>query len=116
MEQILVWMVLSAITIVVCISISLAIRKPMSDMLSSNNHIVPAKGFYLRSFMVLLLLGGFAMIFEADIPEKGKAFMEYVWWIANALQPVFFALSIWLIVYAALLTVLFAVLGRYKNE
>jgi hypothetical protein len=116
MEQIKVWAVLSAVTVVVCISISLAVRKPMRDMLSTNSYILPARAFYLRSFTVLLLLGAFSMIFKADVPDKEKVFMEYVWWIVDTLQPVFFALSIWMIVYAGLLTILFAVLGRYKNE
>jgi uncharacterized membrane protein YozB (DUF420 family) len=115
MEQITVWAALSAITVAVCVLISLAVRKPMRDMLGANKHILPARGFYLRSFSVLLLLGAFAMIFKTDVPAEGKAFMEYVWWIADSLQPVFFVLSIWVIVYVALLTILFAVLGKYND-
>lgn len=65
--------------------------------------------------MPLAFLSALATISKTDAPDCEKAFMEYVWWIVEAAQPLFMALSFWLIGYAAILTLLFMVLGRYHD-
>ncbi|MHC4346443.1 MAG: hypothetical protein ACYSUP_17360 [Planctomycetota bacterium] len=115
MDALTVWMVLVAVTVAVCIVVIIAVRKPLSDLLKANSYISPARNFYVRAFMVLIFLAALATICETDTPETGKAFMEYVWWVVGSLQPMFFALSLWVIAYAALMTLLFMILGRYRD-
>ena len=115
MIGLLIWIILGILTLLVCFLITLAVRKPMSEMLGVNSYIVPSRKFYLRSFTVLLVLTVLATISETDIPESREVFIEYVWWIINSMQPAFIMLSIWIIAYAALLTLLFVILGRYHD-
>jgi len=110
-----VWLVLAAVTVVVCVAVICAVRRPMRRLLEANSYIVPAGSFYLRTFSVLVFLAALAAISKADAPDTDKAFMEYVWWIVGALQPFFMALGFWLMGYVALLTLLFVVLGRYRD-
>jgi len=44
------------------------------------------------------------------------AAMEYAWWVVNRLEPAFWAAALFLIGYVVLLTILFAVLGRYRDQ
>lgn len=115
MVGLMVWLVLAALTVVVCVAVISAVRGPMRELLEANAYISPARSFYLRVFTVLVVLAALATISDAGAPEADKAFMEYVWWIAGALQRALFLLSMWLIIYAAILAVLFVVLGRYHD-
>jgi len=115
MTGLIVWLVLLAVTILVCLIVICAVRRPMRDLLETNSYISAARDFYLRSFTVLVFLAALATICETDAPAGDKALMEYIWWVVDAAQPVFFVLSLWLIGYAAILTVLFVVLGRYRD-
>jgi len=114
MIGLLVWLVLVALTVVICVVVVFAVRRPMCELLEANSYILPAKRFYLRSFTVLVFLAALATVCETDTPGSDKAFMEYVWWVVDAAKPVLFSLSFWLIGYAVMLTVLFVVLGRYR--
>jgi hypothetical protein len=87
----------------------------MRELLEANSYVSPAKAFYLRAFTILVFLAALATVSEVDIPGPDKAFMEYVWWIVDAANPAFWALSIWVFAYAVLLTILFVVLGRYRD-
>ena len=115
MVELIVWIVLVALTGVVCVAVICAVRRPMRELLEANSYISPAKSFYLRAFAVLVFLAALATVCETDAPTNDKAFMEYVWWIVGALQPTFWALSLWLMGYVALLTLLFMILGRYRD-
>lgn len=115
MVELKVWLSFVAITIVVCVFLICALRKPMRQLLEANSYIIPAKRFYLRAFSVLIFLVALAIISETDCPGSDAVFMEYVWWVVGKLQPLFMALSFWLIGYAAMLTLLFVVLGRYRD-
>ena len=115
MVGLIVWLVLVVVTGIVCVAVISAVRKPMQELLGANSYISPARSFYLRAFTVLVFLAALAAVSETDTPEADKACMEYVWWIVKAAQPLFMALSLWLIGYAALLTLLFVVLGRYRD-
>ena len=42
--------------------------------------------------------------------------MEYVWWVVGGLENAFWSIGIFLLVYVLLLTILFAALGRYRDE
>lgn len=115
MVGLIVWVVLVVLAVVICVAVICAIRSPMRKLLEVNSYISPAKEFYLRAFSVLVFLAALTAVSKTNTPESGKAFMEYVWWVVKATQPIFSALSLGLIVYAALLVVLFAVLGRYRD-
>jgi len=117
MVGLIVWLVLVALTGVVCVAVLCAVRTPMRQLLEANTYIAPAKSFYLRTFTILVFLAALATVSdsEVDVPGADKAFMEYVWWVVQAAQALFVALSLWLFGYAVLLTVLFVVLGRYRD-
>ncbi len=115
MVALIVWLVLVALTVVVCVAVICAVRRPMCGLLEVNSYISPAKSFYLRAFTVLVFLAALAAVSKTDTPDTDKAFMEHVWWIAEALQPTFSALCLVIIAYATLLTILFVVLGRYRD-
>jgi hypothetical protein len=115
MVGLMVWLVLVVLTVVVCIAVIWAIRKPMSVLLKANSYISPARSFYLRAFTVVVVLAALATVSETGAPESDKAFMEYVWWIVETLQPVLYMLSFWVMGYAALMTLLFMILGRYRD-
>jgi hypothetical protein len=110
-----VWFVLVAVTVVVCLAVIVAVRKPIRQLLEVNSYISPAKSFYLRVFTVLMFLAALATVSQTKVPAGDKALMEYLWWVVDAVQPFFLVLSFWLIGYAAMLTVLFVVLGRYRD-
>lgn len=115
MAGLTVWIVLVALTGAVCAAIIYALRRPMHELLKVNSYISPARKFYVRTFTVLIFLAALATVSKTDVPSNDKEFLEYVWWIVEALQPTFWALSFWLIGYATLLTLLFVVLGRYHD-
>jgi len=115
MAALTVWTVVVVLTVVVCAAVILAIRKPMCELLESNTTIARTRRFYVRAFAVLVVLAGLTTVTATDIPSDDPAFMEYVWWVAETTQTLFMSLSFWLIGYAALLTLLFVVLGRYRD-
>ena len=110
------WIAMVELTGGVCAAVILAMQKPMCEMLESNTYIRRARRFYIRAFGVLVVLAGLATASKADLPSDDAAFMEYVWWIAATMRTLFMALGFWLIGYAALLTLLFVVLGRYRDQ
>jgi len=115
MAALTVWTAVVVLTIVVCVAVILAMRKPMCELLESNTYIARTKRFYVRAFAVLVVLAGLATVAATDIPSDDPAFMEYVWSVAETARTLFLSLSFWLIGYAALLTLLFVVLGRYRD-
>lgn len=115
MVGLIAWLVLVVVTGIVCVAVISAVRRPMRELLEVNSYISPARSFYLRAFSILVFLAALAAVSQTDIPESGKAFMEYVWWVVKGTHPVFSALSLGLIAYAAVLALLFVVLGRYRD-
>jgi len=115
MAALTVWTIMVLLTGGVCATVILAIRKPMCELLESSTYISRAKRFYVRTFGILVFLAGLSTVAATDIPSNDTAFMEYVWWVAETTRTLFMALSFWLIGYTALLTLLFVVLGRYRD-
>jgi hypothetical protein len=113
--QLISWLIFAAIVVFVSLFIVVLLKKPMGQILSVNTFIEPAKVFYLRTFKLIIFLVALATVAEADLPGKGKAFMEYVWWITASLKEPLYYLGIWIMLYAAMLTVLFVVLGRLRD-
>lgn len=113
--QLISWLIFAAIVVLVSLFIVVLLKKPMGQILSVNTFIEPAKVFYLRTFKLIIFLAALASVAEADLPGKDKAFMEYVWWITASLKEPLYYLGIWIMLYAAMLTVLFVVLGRLRD-
>lgn len=118
MIALIVWIALVLLACVICVAVIFAIRKPMSELLKANSYISPARKFYLRSFSLIIFLATLGVVAAAGRPcaEQSKYFMKEVLWIADNLSPVFWSAILSLGGYALLLTILFAVLGRYHDE
>ncbi len=112
------WICLLLCAGVVCAAVMLTVRKPMSDLLRVNSYISPARRFYLRTFSLLIVLSVLSVLISAGGPcaEQSKNFMECVWWVADQVSSVIWAAILSVGGYALLLTILFAVLGRYRDE
>jgi hypothetical protein len=113
--QLISWLIFAAIVVLVSLFIVVLLKKPMGRILSVNTFIEPAKVFYLRTFKLIIFLAALASVAEVDLPGKDKAFMEYVWWITSSLKEPLYYLGIWVMLYAAMMTVLFVVLGRLRD-
>jgi len=113
--QLIPWLIFAAIVVLVSLLIILLLKKPMQQILSVNSFIQPAKVFYLRTFKIIIFLVALAYVAATNLPEKDKTFMEYVWWITDSLQEPLFYLAVWIMLYAAMLTVLFVVVGRLRD-
>jgi hypothetical protein len=90
------------------------LRPGLRGMLEDVTGLPAATEFYLRSFLLVIVLVALAAVLGAghtDLKE-GAHFMEYVWSVAAGLQDVFQNLMIVLLVYAGLITVLIASLRR----
>jgi hypothetical protein len=111
------WAILAVLSAVVYIAVVCVVRKPMADLLKVNSYIAPAANFYLRSFYLIVLLAVLAVLAEAQGPsaEQLQDLMRCVWWVASSLSSVFWAVLLSIGSFVALVTILFAVLGRYRD-
>ena len=114
------WLILAALAIVATIIVVRLIAKPMRVLLRANSYMAPAQTFYVRAFALALCLGALAAVVGTSLPkpEQGKsmAAMEYVWWVANGLAPAFWSISLFLFGFVVILTIVLAVLGRYRDQ
>ena len=89
----------------------------MNELLKANSYISPDSKFYLRSFSLVLLLAALGVIVSAEglCSEQSKNFMQCVWWVGDHLSSVIWGALLAIGGYALLLTILYAVLGRYRD-
>ena len=102
------------IAVVLLVLVDRLLRPGLRGLLEDVTGLPPATEFYLRAFLLAIVLVVLAAVLganHADIKDGGH-FMEYVWSIASGLQDVFQNLMIVLLVYAGLITVLMASLRR----
>jgi len=102
------------IAVLLLIVVDRLLRPGLRGLLEDVTALPPATEFYLRAFLLVIVLVVLAAVLgaqHADVKD-GAHFMEYVWSVANGLQDVFQNLMIVLLVYAALITVLMASLRR----
>jgi len=120
MEIVIAWLVLAAVSAVLVVVVAGLVVRPMRMLLTANSYLSPAALFYVRAFVVVMALAGLAGTFSSDIPcakqASEKGFMEWVWWVAEGLRPVSWAVSGFLMGYALLLTILYGILGRYRDQ
>ena len=90
---------------------------PMSRLLSANSRLQRAKPFFVRTLMLIMLLGAIGPVVGEglDLP-KTAAPMEYIWQAAGKLQNSFIALGLYLFGYVVIMTILAAALGKYRDE
>ena len=120
MVALVIWIVLASLAAAICLLVIGAIRKPMNELLSANSYVSPARGFYVRSFCLIIFLATLGTIISAGGPcaeqSKDFNFMQCVWWIMDSLSSVLWCAIVCIGGYALLLTILFAVLGRYRDK
>lgn len=90
---------------------------PMSRLLSANSRLKQAKPFFVRTLMLIMLLGAIGPVVgtELNLP-KTAAPMEYIWQAAGELQGSFIAVGLYLFGYVVIMTILAAALGKYRDE
>ncbi len=118
--MLIAWIVLATLTVGVAITTVCLIAKPIRSLLGANSYMAPAQSFYVRALVLAASLGALATVAGKDMPceDQRKAFaaMEYVWWVADGLEPALWSITLFLMGYVLLLTILFAVLGRYRDQ
>jgi uncharacterized membrane protein len=110
------FVVLFALSLLLTLAIWALVSKSLESLLSQALKLPDGTTFYLRSFLLGLLLAACAGALGTTFNLKpGDPFMEYVWRVAAGLQEVFEFFFGFLLAYLALVTVLVAVL-RAKHE
>ena len=116
----LAWPLLAVLAIAAALVTLAIVWGPMRRVLSANSTIALARGFYTRCLAVILVFAALAAIAAVHLPtaeeRKSWATMEYVWWIVNGLESVFWAMALFLLGYAIVLAILYSALGRHRDE
>ena len=107
--------VLSGVLVVLIVTL---MRGPMHRLLTANATIAPASVFYLRAFVLVMVLAALAAVAGSGTPceKQAENTMTLVWWAAERLQSAFLSVGGFLMAFVLLLTVLFAALGRYRDQ
>lgn len=118
MAALITWIAMVILAGAVCVAVIFAIRKPMRELLGANSFISPASKFYIRSFSLVIFLAALVVIVARGGPcaRQSESFMQCVWWVVDNLSPVLWSAILSLGGYTLLLTILFAVLGRYHDK
>jgi hypothetical protein len=108
--------ILFALSLVLAFAIWALVSKSLQSLLNQALKLPDGTTFYLRSFLLGLLLAALAGALGTTFTFKlGDPFMEYVWKVAAGLQGVCQFLFGFLLGYLVLVTILVAVL-RAKHE
>ncbi len=106
------------VTFVIGIGIALVLyallRNSLRELLKSVVGIPEGTAFYMRALVLILLFEAASKVMAQFNLNPGAHFMEYVWAAAGHLSEVFENLSINLLIYLGLITVLVVVL-KPKN-
>ncbi len=115
MNDLFAWLFANLIILAFAALIICLVRRPLSRLLNANSRLQPAAPFYHRTFILVISLGALAAITPEAKDAKAMTFMEWIWWIANNIEPVLWSLSLFLMGFVVLLTILFASLGRHHD-
>ncbi len=115
MANIAGFMMLFLISAGMAVMVYFLFRKPLKGLLKAVIKLPAATTFYLRMFLICLSFLTLSAILQTTFDlEKGKPFMEFVWKLGSGLSTFFGNISIFLLVYLFLITILVVVLRR-KN-
>jgi hypothetical protein len=110
------FVILLALSLVLTFAIWALVSKSLESLLNQALKLPDGTTFYLRSFLIGLLLAAFAGGFGTAFDLKpSDPFMEYVWRVGAGLKEVCQYSFGFLLVYLILITILVAVL-RAKHE
>jgi hypothetical protein len=110
------FVILLALALLLTFAIWALVSKSLEGLLDQALKLPDGTTFYLRSFLIGLLLADFAGSLGTNFNFKpSDPFMEYVWRVAAGLQEVCEFFFAFLLGYLVLVTVLVAVL-RAKHE
>jgi hypothetical protein len=110
------FVILLALSLLLAFATWALVSKSLQGLLDQALKLPDGTTFYLRSFLLGLLLAAFAGSLGTTFNLKpGDPFMEYVWRVAAGLQEVCEFLFAFLLGYLVLVTVVAAVL-RAKHE
>ena len=110
------FIILLALSLALTFAIWASASRSLESLLNQVLKLPDGTRFYLRSFLIGLLLAAFAGSLGTTFNFKaGDPFMEYVWKVAAGLQGVCEYFFGFLLGYLILITVLVAVLGA-KHE
>lgn len=117
MWELIGWLIFVGVAIGLAIIVVRLVAKPMRAMLGANSYMKPGQSFYVRAFGMVIYLSTLAVVVRREFPSPEEKFdMEYVWWVADGLEPAFWSMSLFLLGFVVLLTIVFAVLGRYRDK
>ena len=90
---------------------------PMARLLSANSRLKQAKPFFVRTLMLIMLLGALAPVVGKglNLPQTAAP-MEYIWQAAGKLDGSFWAVGLYLFGFVVIVTILAATLGKYRDE
>lgn len=95
-------------------------RKPMLALFRANAHMAPGARFYVRAFTLVIVLGAVSAVaaYHGPCAEQARDLTAWdcLWRAFDQLQHVLLVACLFLLGYVFLLTLLFAVLGRYRDE
>ncbi|MCX5676674.1 MAG: hypothetical protein NTX87_16895 [Planctomycetota bacterium] len=118
MTEFAAWSMLAAVAGGLAVIVALLVRGPMRAVLTANATLAPSSSFYVRTFGLVVALAAIAAVAGAGLPceKQSESTMTLIWWAAAQLQPLCWSLGGFLMGYVLLLTVLFAALGRYRDQ
>jgi hypothetical protein len=118
MTEFTAWSMLAAVAGGLVIIVVLLVRGPMRAVLTANAYLSPASSFYMRAFVLVVALAAIAAVAGTGLPceKQSETTMTLIWWAAGQLQPLCWSLAGFLMGYVLMLTVLFAALGRYRDQ
>jgi hypothetical protein len=118
MTGLLAWIGLVVMAVGFSVGMALVMRRPMLGLLTANTYLAPAANFYVRAFVLVVVLASVAVVASTGLPceKQAENTMTAVWWIAGHLQPLCLSIAGFLMAFVLLLTILFAALGRYRDQ
>ncbi|KPK78873.1 MAG: hypothetical protein AMJ81_14685 [Phycisphaerae bacterium SM23_33] len=124
--ELLVTLVGLGIGLLIAVIVFLLVYPPMRKLLGINSTLAAAGSFYTRTFLIVLLLAVWAAVMGMDLGKPAAAatqpaaprppFMQAVWKVADDLEQLLWPMAVILGVYVALLTVVYAAVGRCRDQ
>ena len=93
----------------------LLVRGPMKRLFGANSQLGHARAFFLRTLLILLILGTIYPVIGVGIGGHGN-FMEYVLETADQLEGSVLAVALYLAGFVLMMTILVATVGRDRDQ